>query len=93
MNYFAFWYLVGAAAIRFTGFETKGRTIAEIDGTPTASGEADLASEAATRQPAMGRLRSTRASRNHYLPAPLTKRLTGARLGGANAGHRHDVGS
>jgi putative MFS transporter len=37
MNYFAFWYLVGAAAIWFIGFETKGRTIAEIDSTLTAS--------------------------------------------------------
>lgn len=33
MNYFAFWYLVGAAAIWFIGFETRGRTIGEIDGT------------------------------------------------------------
>jgi putative MFS transporter len=33
MNYFAFWYVVGAAAIWFIGFETRGRTIAEIDGT------------------------------------------------------------
>ena len=33
MNYFAFWYLVGAAAIWFIGIETKGRTIAEIDST------------------------------------------------------------
>jgi putative MFS transporter len=32
MNYFAFWYLVGAAAIWFIGFETKGRTIQDIDG-------------------------------------------------------------
>lgn len=32
MNYFAAWYLVGAAAIWFIGFETKGRTIADIDG-------------------------------------------------------------
>jgi putative MFS transporter len=31
MNYFAFWYVVGAAAIWFIGFETKGRTIDEID--------------------------------------------------------------
>ena len=37
MNYFAFWYLVGAAAIWFIGFETKGRTIGEIDGTLKAS--------------------------------------------------------
>jgi putative MFS transporter len=37
MNYFAVWYLVGAAAIWFIGFETKGRTIGEIDGTLTAS--------------------------------------------------------
>jgi len=33
MNYFAFWYLLGAGAIWFIGFETKGRTIAEIDST------------------------------------------------------------
>ena len=38
MNYFAFWYLVGAAAIWFTGFETRGRTIGEIDSTLDASG-------------------------------------------------------
>ena len=31
MNYFAFWYLLAAAAIWFVGFETRGRTIAEID--------------------------------------------------------------
>ena len=37
MNYFALWYLVGAAAIWFIGIETKGRTIAEIDGTLTGS--------------------------------------------------------
>ena len=33
MKYFAFWYLVGAAAIWFIVFETKGRTIGEIDST------------------------------------------------------------
>jgi MFS transporter, putative metabolite:H+ symporter len=37
MNYFAFWYLVGAAAIWFIGIETKGRTIGEIDETLNAS--------------------------------------------------------
>jgi MFS transporter, putative metabolite:H+ symporter len=31
MNYFAFWYLLGAAAAWFIGFETRGRTIDEID--------------------------------------------------------------
>jgi len=31
MNYFAFWYLLGAAAIWFIGFETRGRTIGDID--------------------------------------------------------------
>jgi putative MFS transporter len=31
MNYFAIWYIVGAGAIWFIGFETKGRTICEID--------------------------------------------------------------
>jgi putative MFS transporter len=49
MNYFGFWYLVGAAAIWFIGFETRGRTISEIDGTLTASPEEELAPEAATR--------------------------------------------
>jgi putative MFS transporter len=49
MNYFGFWYLVGAAAIWFIGFETRGRTISEIDGTLTASPEGELAPEAATR--------------------------------------------
>jgi hypothetical protein len=37
MNYFAFWYVLGALAIRFIGIETRGRTIAEIDGALTAA--------------------------------------------------------
>ena len=49
MNYFALWYLVGAAAIWFIGIETKGRTIAEIDGTLTGSPAVELAPEVATR--------------------------------------------
>jgi putative MFS transporter len=49
MNYFGFWYLVGAAAIWFIGFETKGRTIGEIDSTLTASHTEELAPEVATR--------------------------------------------
>ena len=49
MNYFGFWYLVAAAAIWFIGFETKGRTIGEIDSTLTASHTEELASEVATR--------------------------------------------
>ena len=40
MNYFAFWYLVGAAAIWFIGFETRGRTIGEIDSTLNAAAAA-----------------------------------------------------
>ena len=32
MNYFAFWYVLAAAAAWFLGFETRGRTIQEIDG-------------------------------------------------------------
>jgi MFS transporter, putative metabolite:H+ symporter len=36
MNYFAFWYVVAALAIWFIGFETRGRTIEEIDGDLTA---------------------------------------------------------
>jgi hypothetical protein len=31
MNYFAFWYVLGAVAMWFIGFETRGRTIDEID--------------------------------------------------------------
>jgi putative MFS transporter len=31
MNYFALWYVVAAVAIWFIGFETRGRTIEEID--------------------------------------------------------------
>ena len=31
-NYFAFWYLLGAAAFWLIGIETSGRTIAEIEG-------------------------------------------------------------
>jgi putative MFS transporter len=30
-NYFAFWYVLGAAAFWFIGFETSGRSIEEID--------------------------------------------------------------
>jgi MFS transporter, putative metabolite:H+ symporter len=30
-NYFAFWYVLGAFAFWFIGFETRGRTIDEID--------------------------------------------------------------
>jgi len=37
MNYFAFWYVLAAAAIWFIGFETRGRTIQEIDGDLTAA--------------------------------------------------------
>jgi putative MFS transporter len=31
MNYFAFWYVLAAVAAWFLGFETRGRTIQEID--------------------------------------------------------------
>ena len=30
-NYFAFWYVLGAAAFLLVGFETRGRTIEDID--------------------------------------------------------------
>src|SRR5580692_9173311 len=49
MNYFGFWYLVAAAAIWFIGFETRGRTIAEIDSTLAASRALKMAPEVATR--------------------------------------------
>ncbi len=31
MNYFAAWYILALVAVLFIGFETRGRTIAEID--------------------------------------------------------------
>jgi hypothetical protein len=31
LNYFAFWYLLGAAAFWLIAIETRGRTIDEID--------------------------------------------------------------
>ena len=37
MNFFAFWYVLGALAIWFIGFETRGRTIEDIDRALTAS--------------------------------------------------------
>ena len=49
MNFFAFWYLVGAAAIWFIGIETKGRTISEIDDTLTAPADAVLVRDVAAR--------------------------------------------
>jgi hypothetical protein len=49
MNYFGLWYLVAAVAIWFIGFETKGRTIEQIDSALAASETPELASEAATR--------------------------------------------
>jgi len=48
MNYFGVWYLVAAAAIWFVGFETRGRTIDEIDSALTAP-QAELVTEPATR--------------------------------------------
>jgi putative MFS transporter len=36
-NYFSFWYVLGAVAFWFIGFETRGRTIEEIDATLSAS--------------------------------------------------------
>jgi putative MFS transporter len=47
MNYFAVWYLVGAAAIWFIGIETKGRTIGEIDGTLNAEAAARTSAKVA----------------------------------------------
>jgi MFS transporter, putative metabolite:H+ symporter len=50
MNYFGFWYLVGAAAIWFIGIETRGRTFADIDNAMTAPADTELRPEVATRQ-------------------------------------------
>jgi hypothetical protein len=36
MNYFASWYFLALVAVLFIGFETRGRTIDEIDSTLTA---------------------------------------------------------
>ncbi len=47
MNYFSFWYLLGAAAIWFIGIETRGRTISEIDNTLTAPTGVEMARETA----------------------------------------------
>jgi len=30
-NYFAFWYVLGALAFWFVGFETRGRSLEDID--------------------------------------------------------------
>ena len=49
MNYFAIWYLVGAAAIWFIGIETKGRTISEIDDTLNAAAGARTADKVAAQ--------------------------------------------
>ena len=38
MNYFAVWSILGVVAALFIGFETRGRTIDEIDSTLTATG-------------------------------------------------------
>jgi MFS transporter, putative metabolite:H+ symporter len=46
-NYFAFWYVLGALAFWFIGFETRGRTIDEIDS--TLSGPRPAAASAAHR--------------------------------------------
>ena len=35
-NYFAFWYVLGAVAFWFIGFETRGRSLEEIDATLSA---------------------------------------------------------
>ena len=36
MNYFAIWYVLALVAVLFIGFETRGRTIGEIDSALTA---------------------------------------------------------
>ena len=40
MNYFAAWYVLALVAVLFIGFETRGRTIDEIDSALTAHGPA-----------------------------------------------------
>ncbi len=48
-NYFAFWYVLGAVAFWLIGFETRGRSIAEIDAALSASVPAPEAAPAARR--------------------------------------------
>jgi MFS transporter, putative metabolite:H+ symporter len=50
-NYFAFWYVLGAAAFWWIGFETSGRTIEEIERGLTA---AATAAAVRPRQPSAG---------------------------------------
>jgi putative MFS transporter len=38
-NYFAFWYVLGAAAFWFIGIETRGRSLQEIDAALSAPAE------------------------------------------------------
>ena len=45
-NYFAFWYVLGAAAFWWIGFETKGRTIEEIERSLSPAGSAAAANPA-----------------------------------------------
>jgi hypothetical protein len=40
MNYFASWYILALVAVLFIGFETRGRTIDEIDSALAAKGPA-----------------------------------------------------
>ena len=61
-NYFAFWYLVGAIAFWFIGFETRGRSIEEIDTALSAS---------AHRWERVVNLMSDDRGRNHS-PPPLS---------------------
>jgi len=48
-NYFAFWYVLGAAAFWFIGIETRGRSIEEIDAVLTAPAPAVAASRVPVR--------------------------------------------
>ena len=48
-NYFAFWYVLGAAAFWFIGIETSGRTIEEIDAALAAPAPAVAASRVPAR--------------------------------------------
>ena len=47
MNYFASWYVLALVAVWFIGFETRGRTIDEIDGALTSTKPARVKTPAA----------------------------------------------
>ena len=67
-NYFAFWYVLGAVAFWFIGFETRGRSLEEIDAALTAP----------------CRIARGRASRSAHVAHPSASAAASALAGGAS---------